>query len=106
VVDIAGLRRSSENGRLGDFVKHHPAHRYRRLERLHQVPGDRLALAVFIRRQVQLVGALERVAQLCDGSALVRGDDVQRLEGMIDIHTQPCPGFALVLGRHIGSAAG
>src|SRR5581483_12205629 len=90
VVDVAGVCSSREDGRLGDLVKYHPAHRYRRLEGLHQVPGDRLSLAVFIGGEVELVDALQRVAQLGDGGALVRSDDVQRLESVIDVHTEPC----------------
>ena len=53
---------------LRDLVEHHPPHRDLRLEHLAQVPGDRLALPVLVRREQQLV----RVAQL----RLQIGDDV------------------------------
>ena len=54
------------------------------LEHLQQVPADRLALAVFVGREQQLVGALERVLELCDRLLLVVGDDVERLEVLVD----------------------
>ena len=43
-----------------DLVEHHAAHRHLRLEHLEQVPGDALALAVFVGGEEKLVGVLER----------------------------------------------
>ena len=43
---------------LRDLVEDHAPHGHLRLEHLAQMPGDRLALAVFVRREQELVGAL------------------------------------------------
>ena len=56
----------------GDLVEHHPAHRHLRLQHLEQVPGDRLALAVLVGREQELVGVLELLLQLGDLRLLVR----------------------------------
>jgi hypothetical protein len=60
VVDVAAVVDGVLDGAARDLVEHHPLHRHRRLEHLEQVPGDRLALAVLIGREVELVGVLQR----------------------------------------------
>ena len=60
---------------LGDGVEHHPFHgllleRLLFLEHFQHVPGDRLALAVGVGGQNQLVGAFERLGDVVE--ALVR----------------------------------
>jgi hypothetical protein len=52
------------------------------------VPGDRLALAVLIGREEQLVDALQRVAQLLDDRLLARMDHVGGLELVVDVDRQ------------------
>jgi transposase len=47
-----------------DLVEDHPADRHLGLERLEQVPGDGLALAVLIGREEELVRALSRSLSL------------------------------------------
>jgi hypothetical protein len=42
-------------------VEHHPLHRHAGLELLQQVPGDGLALAILIRREVELVDVRSRM---------------------------------------------
>ena len=84
LVDGAGLAERALNRVLGDLVEDHPAHGHLRLQDLEQVPGDRLALAVFVRREQQLVGALERPLQLRHLGLLVGIDEVQRLEVVLD----------------------
>ena len=54
-----GFCGGGEDGRLGDLVEDHPADRHLGLERLQQVPRDGLALAVTVRREVELVDVLE-----------------------------------------------
>ena len=76
-----------------------------RLERVEQVPGDGLALAVGVRGEQQLVDALERVAQLGDLALLLRRHDVERLELVVDVHAETGPRLALVLGRDVRRAA-
>ena len=101
-VELAGGVDSVLDRLRGDLVEHHPAYRHLGLECLKQVPGDRLALAVLIRRQEQLVGVLQQRLQLGDLLALVGADDIQRLEAVIDVHAQPGPRLALVAGRNVG----
>ena len=64
----------------GDLVEDHAPDGHLRLQHLEQVPGDRLALAVLVRREQELVGALELLLELRDRLLLVRIDDVERLE--------------------------
>ena len=45
------------------------------------------------------------VAQLGDLALLLRRDDVERGELVVDVHPEPRPRLALVLGRHVGRAA-
>ena len=50
----------------GDLVEDHPAHRDGGLEGVHQVPGDGLALAVLVCREVDLAGALHQLLEPAD----------------------------------------
>ena len=59
-----GLATASLDRVLGDLVEHHPLDRDLGLEHLEQVPGDRLALAVLVGREVELVGVLEQLLEL------------------------------------------
>jgi hypothetical protein len=86
-------------------VEDHAPHRDLGLERLEQVPGDGLTLAVTVCREVELVDALEGLFQLGDRGLLVRRDDVDRLEPVVDVDAQVGPRLALVLGRHLGRLA-
>ncbi len=90
---------------LGDLVEHHPLDRDAGLEGFEQVPGDGLALAVAVRGQVQLVDVLEQVLQLGDGALLLRADDVERLEVVVDVHPEAGPRLGLVLGGHVSGVA-
>ena len=63
-VDWSMLARVGHRGldrRLGDLVEDHPLDRHLGLERLDQVPGDGLALAVLIRGEQELVDVLEQL---------------------------------------------
>ena len=71
IVQVARLAHRLEHRALGDLVEHHPpdadpVDRVALLERGEQVPGDRLAFAVGIGRQVEVVGRLERPGDLGD----------------------------------------
>jgi hypothetical protein len=54
------------DGRLGDLVEHHPLHGHLGLQHLEEVPGDGLALAVFVGREVELVGVLQSGLEVLD----------------------------------------
>ena len=90
-VDLARLGHRAGDGGRGDLVEDHPAHRHRRLERLHQVPGDRLALAVLIGGQVDLVGVLDQRPELADLLLAVRADHVERLEVVVGVDARAAP---------------
>ena len=50
--------------RRGDLVEDHPLHRHLGGEHLEQVPGDRLALAVFVSGEIELARVGEEALQL------------------------------------------
>ncbi len=93
------------DGLAGDLVEHHPLHRDLRFEHFGQVPGDRLALAVFVGGEVQLVGALEKLLEMVDLLLLVGRHDVERLEAVGGVHAETRPRLLLVAGGHGGSVA-
>jgi hypothetical protein len=66
------------------------------------MPGDRLALAVTIRSQIKLVDVFEQALELGDRGLLVRADDVERLEVLVDVHPEPGPRLRLVLRGDVG----
>ena len=104
VVDVARLPERPLDRLLRDLVEDHPAHGDLRLQHLAQVPGDRLALAIFVRREQELVGVRELRPQIRDDGLLLRIDDVERLEVLIDVDAEPGPRLLLVLGRHLCGA--
>ena len=90
--------------RLGrDLVEDHAPGGHLRLELFEQVPGDRLALAVFISGEQQFVGVLEQVLELGDLLPLVGVDDVERLEVGVDVHAEARPWLPAVLRRYLRS---
>ena len=72
LVEVAGVGRGLVDRVAGDLVEHHPADRHLRLEHLAQVPGDRLTLAVLVRREPQLICRGQRLLQLGDLGPLAR----------------------------------
>jgi hypothetical protein len=68
-----------------------------------QVPRDRFPFAVFVRREIQTVGPLEGFFQFGDLFFLVRRDDVDRFEIVVDVDAEVRPGLFLVfLGDVLG----
>ena len=61
-------------------------------ERLLEVPGDRLALAVGVGRQVDQVGLGGLALQLADGVLLGRHDLVRGLVAVRDVQAEPALG--------------
>jgi hypothetical protein len=104
LVDVARVLDGVLDRAARDLVEDHPAHRHLGLELVEQVPGDRLALAVLVRGEVELVGLLEQPAQLADLLLLVAGHDVDRGEVLVDVDAEAGPRLALVLGRDLGGA--
>ena len=106
LVDLARLAERALDRVAGDLVEDHALHRDLRLQHLEQVPGDRLALAVLVRREQELVGVGEQLLQLAHLLPLVRIDDVEGLELVVDVDAEPGPRLLLVLLRNVGRALG
>ena len=106
VVHLARVGDGAGDRLRGDLVEDHPAGRHLGLELLQQVPGDGLALAVFIGGEQEFVGVLEQALELGDLLPLVAVHDVQGLEVVVHVDAQAGPRLALVLGRDIGRAVG
>ena len=64
-------------------------------EHLEHVPADRLALAILVGREDELVGALQRRLQLGDDLLLVGGHDVAGVEVVVGVDParRPCVSF-------------
>ena len=89
-----------------DLVEDHPAVRHLGLELLEQVPGDGLALAVFIGGEQEFVGVLEQALELGHLLLLVAVHDVERLEVVVHVDAEPGPRLGAVLGRDLRGAVG
>ena len=100
-VDVAGVVGGALDGFLGDLVEDHALDGDLGLQGLLEVPGDRLALAVLIRGEVELVGRLQRPLELGDLLLLVGVDDVVGREVVVDVDAEPPERPALDLGRHL-----
>jgi hypothetical protein len=87
-------------------VEDHPANRHLRLEHLAQVPGDRLALAILVGREQDLVGLLDVLAEGGDHLLLLRADHVEGREVVLDVDAEPRPRLPLVLGGDVGGPLG
>ncbi len=85
------------NRLLGDLVKHEPMDRHFRPQYLAEVPTDGLSLAVFIGGQIEFRGVFQQTFEFSDLLALRSGDDVDRLEIMVDVDAQIGPVFLFVL---------
>ena len=100
-VEVAGRGGGALDGLLGDLVEDHPPDRHGGLEGLEQVPGDRLALAVLVSGQVELVGVLQQRLELADLLLLVGVDDVVGLEVVLDVDAELAERALLDVGRHL-----
>ena len=104
-VEVTRVLGGLEDRRLGDLVEDHPLHGdVLRLELVEEVPGDRLALAVLVGGEEELVGVLEQVLELADLGLLPLGHDVVGLEAVLDVDRQPAPRLVLDLRRGVGGA--
>src|SRR5438105_1884420 len=108
-VDLAPLVHGPADGGPGDLVEHHALDRDAGGEDLDEVPGDRLAFPVLVRGQVQLLRPAQQALELGDLRLLLLGHDVEGLEVVVGVDTQPGPGLTLVgrgdLGRSPGQVA-
>ena len=100
VVNVASIVKRRFDGFLRDFVEHHALDRHFRLERLYQMPGDGLPLAILIGCEVQGVGFFQRAFQLGHGFLLVAVDDVVRLESVFHVNSELAE-FGFVDGWHL-----
>ena len=101
-VDIPRILQSPLDGAARDLVKDHALGLAFWRQLLDQVPANGLSLAVFVSGQVEGVCFFELLLQLFEGffrSRIV--DDVDRLEVVLRIHPQPCPGLFLEFLGHL-----
>ena len=104
-VQVTGVFGGFQDGLFGDLVEHHPLDRDARFEGLQQMPRDGLTLAVTICGQIQLVDIFEQAFEFGDRALLLRADDVERLEVLVDVDPEAGPGLRLVLRGHVGRGA-
>ena len=69
------------------------------------MPRDRLALAILVRREQELVRIGEVLLELRDDLLLARVDDVVRLEVLLHIDAERAEALALALGN-VGRSVG
>ena len=84
-VELARTLERLANRVRRDLVEHHAAHRHLRLQHLAHVPADRLALAILVGCEDELVGALQRLLQLGDDLLLPVVHDVDDVEVVVGI---------------------
>ena len=88
-----------------DLVEHHALDRHGRRQHLGEVPRDRLALAVLVRGEIQLVRALQQFLEVGHHRLLRRRHHVERLEAVVHVDAEARPRLALVGGRDLVGAA-
>ena len=72
--------------RLGDLIENHALSPLGiQIQRVNQVPGDRLTLAVLVGGQIHRVRVLSDLLQFADDLPLVREHFVDGLEGAVQI---------------------
>ena len=104
-VDVAGMGEGLADRALGDLVEGHPMGlRGRHVGGLGDVPGDRLALAVEVGGEPDVVGDLGRLGDLGELLAAVVRDDVLGGEVMVDVDAELA--LAGVLGQVADVAVG
>ena len=94
LVDLARLVERAHDRVLRDLVEDHPLDGDLRLQDFAQMPRDRFALAILVRREQQLVGLLQLALEVGDDALLVGVDDVVGLELVIDVDTELAVGRA------------
>ena len=103
LIELARVGHRFPDRVLGDLVEDHPVDRDLRLEHFLQVPRDGFALAVLIGGEEEFVGLGQQLLELPDLRLLVRVDDVDGLEVMLDVDAEPTD-LAGVLVRHLCGA--
>ena len=90
-IELPGVGERLFDGMLGDLVEDHPMHRDLGLQRLGQVPGDRLPFAVLVGRQVELVDVGEHLLEHLHPFPSLLGHHVQGLEVVVDVDSEAGP---------------
>ena len=95
VVDLSRVGEGARDRVLRDLVEHHPPDGHLRLQHLDEMPGDRLALAILVRREQELVRLGEPFLQVGDDLLLLGIDDVVRLEALLHVDAERAEALAL-----------
>jgi nucleotide-binding universal stress UspA family protein len=101
-IKIASVVDGALNGGRGDLVKDHPLDGDLGVENFLEVPGNGLALAVFVGGEVELVNFFEGGFEFAHDLLTVARHDVDRLEVVVDVDAQSSPLLALHRGRDVG----
>ena len=86
-------------------MKHHSLDWHLRIQYLDEVPGDRFALTILIRCEIDLVGIFHQALQELDVIFLVPVLDIEGFEVVVDIDPRASPLLALIGSRHVRSVA-
>ena len=88
LVDLTRPLHRGEHRVAGDLLEEHAVSRHAGRDLVGDVPGDRLALAVGVGREIDLAGALGRLLQLRERLGLALDGDVLGLEPALDVHAE------------------
>ena len=94
-VEVAPVVHGPLDGVASYLVEHHALYRHTRVEDLEEVPRDRLSFSVLVCRQVELARVLQKSLQLGNPVLFAGDHHIERLEPVVDVDPQPCPGFPL-----------
>jgi len=101
LVDLARVLHGFVDGGLRNLVEHDALDRHLRLQRLDQVPADRLALAVFVRGKHEHLRIAEHGLDFAHSFLAVFRDHIVRREIVLNIHRKARPRFRLDGLRHL-----
>src|SRR5262245_65735083 len=70
------------------------------------MPTDRFPFAVFVGRQIEILGPFHQAAELADLFRFSGWDDVQRVKVLLDVHSQSRPRLIAIFIRDFLRACG
>ncbi len=97
LINVARVVQGPLDSVLCNLVEDHPLDRYVGIEGVDEVPSNRLALPILVRRDVEPVCVRHGLFQVPDDLLFVRRHHVERLKPIGHLHPEPRPVFVLVL---------
>ncbi len=86
-------------------MEDHPLDRNLGTKGFEQVPGNGFAFPILISSQIELTSVLQQLLEFLDLSLLVLGHDIERLEVVFGVNTEPGPRLRLVAGGDLGGVS-